>query len=303
MSLYHKHRPDTLEQIKGNAETISALQKMLNKPKTMPHAYLLSGETGCGKTTIGRIIKTVLEVEDCDFNEINSSDFRGIDTIRDIIKNSQYKPLNSKYRIYLLDEVHQLSSDAQNALLKILEDTPKHVIFILCTTNPEKLLAAIKNRCQHFTLKPLNETEMKGLLKRVARAEGERLETEVMAKIINNSNGLPRNALQILERVLATDPEQRLEAAVQAEEEKNESIELCRALLSNSSWGKVKGILNGLIGQNAESIRRHVLGYCQAVLLKKDNEKCGLIMEEFIEPFYNSGFPQLVLACYTVVKN
>ncbi len=73
--------------------------------------------------------------------------------------------------------------------------------------------------------------------------------------------------------------------------------------MSNSSWGKVKGILNGLIGQNAESIRRHVLGYCQAVLLKKDNEKCGLIMEEFIEPFYHTGFAQLVLACYTVVKN
>jgi hypothetical protein len=123
-----------------------------------------------------------------------------------------------------------------------------------------------------------------------------------MAQIIQDTNGYPRNALQVLEQVLNTVPEKRLETAKQAAVVTSESIELCRALLQNSNWKQISTILEGLKGQEAESIRRHVLGYAQSVLLKTDNMKAGLVMEEFIEPFYHTGFPQLVLACYTVVK-
>jgi DNA polymerase III delta prime subunit len=144
---------------------------------------------------------------------------------------------------------------------------------------------------------------MKGLLKRVARSEGDSLEPEVLDQIVQDSNGHPRNALQILEKVLATDGDKRLEAAQQTAAETNQSIELCRALLNNSNWKQVAAILTGLQGQDTESIRRHVLRYTQTVLLKSDNDKCGLILEEFIEPFYHTGFPQLVYACYAVVKN
>lgn len=303
MNLYHKYRPKSLDQVRGNEEIISTLSGMLNNSKRVTQAYLLHGATGCGKTTIGRIIKSELEVTDNDFYEINSSDFRGIDTIRDIIKKSQYKPIESKYRIYLLDEVHQLTKDAQNGLLKILEDTPKHLIFILCTTDPMKLLKAIKNRCQQFQVKPLEYDEMKRLLRRVAKKEGEKLDSEVMDQIIEDSNGYPRDGLQILEQVLNTDSEDRLKVAKQTAALTSESIELCRTLLSSNSWTKIRNILEGLKSQEAEGIRRHVLGYAQSVLLKKDEVKAGLIMEEFIEPFYHTGFPQLVLACYLVCKN
>ena len=303
MSLYHKYRPDSLQQVKGNVEIVSALEGMLSKPKTMPHAFMFHGPTGCGKTTLGRIIGNLLGVSQNDFQEIDSADFRGIDTIREIRRNANYKPINSPYRIYLLDEMHQLSKDAQNALLKILEDTPSHVVFILCTTDPQKVLPTVKNRCSQFQVKPLSDREMKGLLKNVCRKEGEKLDVEVMDQIILDSNGQPRSALQILEQVLNTNEENRLEAAKQTAQEQSQSIELCRALIGNSGWKKVSTILQGLRQQDAESIRRHVLGYAQSVLLKTDDPKAGLVLEEFLEPTYNSGFPQIVFACYSVIKN
>jgi len=303
MSLYHKYRPKALESLRGNTELKSSLGKMLSVPETMPHCYLLHGQTGCGKTTVGRIIKNILEVADCDFREYNSADKRGIDEVRQIIKDSQYKPLQSMYTIYLIDECHKLTGDAQNAFLKILEDTPKHVIFILCTTEPEKLIKAIKNRCQQFQLKPLEDSEMKSLLKKVARKEGGKIDSEILDQIVKDSNGQSRDALQILEQVLNTEPNKQLEVAKQTAIVSSLSIDLCRALLTSTGWKKIAGILTGLKGQEAESIRRHVLGYAQAILLKEDNVKAGLVMEEFIEPFYHTGFPQLVFACYTVVKN
>ena len=303
MSLYKKYRPQTLAEIKGNKEVVSSLVTMLEDKEKMPHVYLFHGATGCGKTTLGRIIKNTLLISDNDYKEINSSELRGIDTVREIIKNSQYRPIDSAYRIYLIDECHKLTNDAQNAFLKILEDTPPHIIFILATTEPEKLIKAIKGRCQQFQVSPLSDNEMKGLLKKVVKKEGDSIEPEVYSQIIESAEGLPRNALQILEQVLSTEEEKRLEIAKKSVLVASESIELCRALLSNSNWKKVREILTNLKGQEAESIRRHVLGYAQAVLLKSENNKAGLVMEEFIEPFYHTGFPQLVFACYSVIQN
>ena len=304
MSLYQKYRPQTLDKVKGNAETLASIIGMLNKPEDCPHAFLLSGPTGCGKTTIGRAIANHLEISENDMQEIDSADFRGIDTIREINKNCMYRPLESKYRFFLIDEVHQLTKDAQSAFLKRLEDVPKHVFFILCTTDPQKLLPTVRNRCSQFTVKQLTDAEMKGLLKGIVRDERQTpLESEVLNQIVLDAQGHPPNAIQILEQVLNVEPEKRLEAAKQTQLEQNESIELCRALMGNSNWNQVKVILEGLKGQDPESIRRIVMGYATSVLLKTDNPKAGLILEEFQEPTYNSGFPQIVYACYSIVKN
>jgi len=109
--------------------------------------------------------------------------------------------------------------------------------------------------------------------------------------------------LQILDQVLRVDPEQRLAVAKRSAEEQSESIELCRALIAGDGWKKVSGILNGLKDQELEGIRRHVLGYAQAVLLKAENNRAALVLEEFLEPFFNTGFAGLVYACYSVTKN
>ena len=301
MSLYQKYRPTELEEMKGNENTISALTNLLLK-EDCPHAFLLSGPTGCGKTTLGRIIGSKLNCFGSDFREVNSADFRGIDTIRDIIKQTAYKPLEGACRVWMIDECHRLTGDAQSALLKILEDCPAHVYFILCTTDPQKLLNTIIGRCSQFSVQLLTEDQIGSLVRKVAKQEGVKLEKEVWEQIGIDSQGHARNALQILEQVLAVEPEQRLEMAKKSAEEQSQTIELCRALLGKNGWKKISTILTGLKDQDPENIRRAVLGYCSAVLLKTDNPQAGLVMECFVDNFYNTGFPGLVFACYSVTK-
>lgn len=303
MSLYKKYRPSSFNEIKGNQQVISVLESMLGDLKTCPQVFLLHGPTGCGKTTIGRIIKDQLGCVGEDFKEVDSADFRGIDTVREIRRNAQYSPMFGSCRVWLIDEVHKMTNDAQNALLKFLEDTPKGVYIILATTDPQKLLNTIRGRCSEFQLKPLNEIEMKRLLKRTVIREKEKLRDEVYEQIIQDSQGLPRNALQILEQVLRVPEEKRLEIAEQTAAEQSQTIELCRALMKRAGWKEVSSILRGIKDQEPENIRRAVLGYASAVLLKKDDSLAGMILEEFFEPFYNTGFPGLVQACYAVTKN
>jgi len=299
MNLYLKHRPKSFDEIVGNYEVIESLSNMMAKDP--PHSFLLTGPTGCGKTTIGRIIAKELDCKGADFTEVDSADFRGIETVRNIRKLTRYSAQEGSARVFLIDECHKMTNDAQNALLKILEDTPAHVYFILCTTDPQKLLKTVKGRCQTFDLKTLSHTEMKRLIRRTVKKEEEELEKEVVEQIIKAAKGHPRNALQILDQVLNVDPENRLEAAQKAEILEHASIDLCRILIREGSrWRDVIPILAGLKDEDPEGIRRHVLGYCQAVLLKGENDRAALVMECFLEPFYNTNFAGLVFACYSV---
>jgi DNA polymerase III gamma/tau subunit len=298
--LYLKYRPKVLDEIIGNEDILSVLKSQLNGEHPMPRSILLHGPTGCGKTTLGRIIANTLGAKGSDLTEIDSADFRGIDTIRDIRKQSAYKPLESSCRVWILDEVHRLTGDAQSALLKALEDTPSHIYYILCTTDPQKLLPTIRGRCSQLQVRPLTDREMKILLRRVVKAEEEALSKEIYEQIIQDSLGHPRNALQILAQVLSVKEDKRLKVAKKTAEIQSKTIELCRVLVGREPWKKVANILKGLKDEDVEQIRRAVLGYCQAVLLGSEMQNDGVagIMEEFIEPFFNSGFPGLVLACY-----
>jgi len=299
--LYLKYRPQSLDEIMGNTELVEALKNQLHGDAPMPRAILMHGETGCGKTTIGRIIAKELGAKGADLREIDASDFRGIDTIRDIRKQSAYMPLESSCRVWIMDETHGLGRDAQNALLKSLEDTPKHVYYILCTTDPQKLLPTIRGRCAQFKVEPLTDRDMKRLLHRIAKSENEIITKEVYDQIIQDSMGHSRNALQILSQVLAVGEDKRLEVSKRTAETQSKTIELCRALVNGDSWKKISDILKGLKNEDPEQIRRAVLGYCQSVLLNNGSQNDGIaaIMEEFIEPLFNSGFSGLVLACYS----
>lgn len=306
MSLYQKYRPHTFERVKGNNEIKNALTQMLSDLDTCPHAFLFHGETGCGKTTLARIVATKLgcKVDSSDYTEINFADLRGIDTIREIIKQSQFRPIESDCRVWVLDECQKMTGDAQNALLKILEDAPDHVYFILCTTDPQKLLSTVKGRCSQFQVKPLTDEDMSSLLRRIVKAEGEELEEEIYEQIISDAKGHARNAIQTLEQVLSVPEDKRLEIAKKNALEESQSVDLCRALLNKkTSWSDIQKILAGLRGTEPETIRRAVIGYAANTLVSKDFPICGLILEEFISPFYDSGFPQLVYACYSVIKN
>lgn len=304
MSLYLKYRPESFDDIIGNEDTIQVLRNQLAGDSKQPisRSLLFHGPTGCGKTTLGRIVAQELGAVGNDLREIDSADFRGIDTIRDIRRQSTYKPLEGPCRVWILDEVHKLTNDAQNAMLKALEDTPSHIYYILCTTDPQKLLPTIRGRCAQYQVRPLSDREMKILLRRVVKAEKESLSKEIYEQIIQDCMGHPRNALQVLAQVLSVDKEKRPAVAKRTAEVQSKTIELCRALVKRAPWKGVAGILKGLKDEDPEGVRRAVLGYCQAILLgDKPDVSAASVMEEFIEPFYNTGFPGLTFACYSVI--
>lgn len=294
--LYKKYRPKSLKEVVGQEDALKSLATM-GRAGAIPHTLLLTGPSGCGKTTIARILKTLLGCSDNDFNELNGSETRGIDTVREIQSRIGIAPLGGKCRIWLIDEAHALTGDAQNALLKILEDTPKHVYFILATTDPAKLKKTIITRCTEIRLKEIDRIYLKELVMTVAKSEGVDLTAEVTAKIADVAEGSARKALVLLHAVLGiTDPAAQL-AAVEANDTKAQAIELARALMAKKDWKSVSAILQKL-DDDPESLRRMVLGYCSATLIKSGNSRAAEIIEAFQFNLFDTGKAGLALACW-----
>ena len=302
MSLMTKYRPGVLDEIVGNEKTVKALNALFTREQSeLPHSFLFTGETGCGKTTFGRIVAARLGCSRVNFREIDSADFRGIDFIREIRQQVKMMAVGGGVRVWLLDECHQLSRDAQNALLKSLEDPPAHVFFILCTTEPQKLLPTIVGRCVQFFVQSLPEEGITSLLRRVAKSEGIQVPMAVYQQIAEDSMGRPRNALTLLDSVLHLPVEQMLEAVTQEAVAQNQVVELCRVLLKGANWKTVTRILKGLRGEDPEKIRRAVRGYCSSVLEKKDDPTAYLILSCFSEPFFLNGYSAIQEACYEIL--
>ena len=298
MALHLTHRPNTLEDFIGNASMIGALESVLSREGEIPHAFLFTGPSGCGKTTLARIVATRLGCSEYDFKELNAADFRGIDTIREVRKQVSLRPLGGKCRVWILDECHSLSGDAQNALLKLLEDTPKHVYFMLCTTNPQKLIKTIISRCMEFQVGTLPENRIVRMLEGVVEKEGKTIPKQVLEHIAVICQGHPRRALVALDKVIDLPEEKMMRAVEQSQEEESQVIDLCRALMERKKWVEIAKILKGLKDQEPEQVRRAVLGYCNSVLLNKESPQAYLVMERFMRPLYDTGFPGLTLACY-----
>jgi DNA polymerase-3 subunit gamma/tau len=298
---YQKYRPEDLEAVRGNEETIESLKALFDSAEPPPHAFLFTGPTGCGKTTLARIVAGMLGCVGGDYREIDSADFRGIDMVREMRKQAQFKPLEGPVRVWLIDEVHAMTAAGMEAMLKLLEDPPKSAYFILATTDPQKLISTIKGRCIHFTVKQLPELELKKLLRGIANKEGFVLPKEVMEQIIEDSQGHPRNAIQLLEQVANVPQEKMLQYVKRAAEVDAEVIQLCRKMIDASPWKAVANVLKGLKenGEDPEGIRRAILGYCTSILLQKEHMRAAAVMECFTENYYNTGFSGLVLSCFT----
>jgi len=306
MSLILKYRPETLDDIYGNDSIIRDIKNIFTKPvDERPHAFLLTGYRGCGKTTIARIIS---KMTDCniehDFIEIDVGEYRGIDAARTIKKNIQYRPLSGPARVYLLDECHRLTPDAQEALLKTTEEPPSHAYIIYSTTDPEKLKATLKDRCTVFQVEPLEEKKCIKFLRVIARREGIKIPIPIIELIVEKSDGRPRSALKLLEKVIGI-PESEMEAKLEEDKKVEYNvIDLCRALINpDGSWKSVANILNKLKSEDPEAVRRMVLGYCCSIMLKKRNDVVYIVAEAFRRPFYDNGKQDLICSAYEAMND
>ncbi len=225
MALYHKHRPQTFDTVIHQDHIISTLKNEVTGNK-VAHAYLFSGPHGVGKTTTARILakslnctnrkptdanpcdncdscKDISSSRSIDVIEIDAASQTGVDNVREnIIENAQFKPTRSKYKIFIVDEVHMLSTAAFNALLKTLEEPPEHVVFILATTDAQKLPATVISRCQRFTFSRVPDETLKKHLSRIAGEEGVTIDEEILNAVVRKARGGARDAVSLLDQLI-----------------------------------------------------------------------------------------------------
>jgi DNA polymerase-3 subunit gamma/tau len=201
--LYRKYRPQKFKEIVGQDHIVSSLSDSI-ETKRIAHAYLFSGSRGTGKTSTARILAQALKTATDDIYEIDAASNRGIDDIRHLREHVSVLPFTSPFKVYIIDEVHMLSKDAWNALLKTLEEPPTHVIFILATTELEKVPDTIISRCQTFVFhKPSREVLRKEIM-RISKEEGFELDHGAGELVALLGDGSFRDALGILEKVLSS---------------------------------------------------------------------------------------------------
>lgn len=302
MSLYQDYRPTSLKHFHGNEDLKRDLRPFIKGNRKPPKAILFTGPSGCGKTTLARILAKSMGCAEQDIQELDTADFRGIDSIREIRRQMGLASLSGSDRVWILDECHKLTNDAQNALLKALENPPAHVYFILCTTDPQLLLKTILTRCTQFVVEALTTSDLVDVMKRACDGEKVDVPDAVLKKIAKTASGSPRAALSTLERVIARDPDEYEEELASFANFETQIKDLCQTLMAGKvKWKEVADMIKGLKDE-PETIRRAILGYMNAVLLSgKDAPRAAYIMDCFKEPFFNTGPAGLTLSCYAAM--
>ena len=315
MNLYLKHRPQTFDQVVGQDQAVSIIKNAIQN-KNNPHAYLLTGTRGTGKTTIGRLIAKALNCPafgcgHCniclgiqegtfpDLYEIDAASNRGIENIRQLKDQVSYAP-QYRYKVYIIDECHMLTKEASNALLKVLEEPPAGVVFVLCTTEEDKILPTIKSRCQVHAL-PLVSIENLALnLLGICVKEGIDLDTETANFLALKAKGSVRDSISLLDKFRS------IEGGLTIQNIKNQfldsdQIENFMVLLAEKDIGQLFVLIDNIVagGANLEAFISEVEEFLQNVnykIAKFDNSTYNSY--PLVNKIYNKFSTAFLLQCF-----
>src|SRR5574344_1090998 len=220
--LYRTYRPTTFEEVAGQSHIVKTLKNALANNK-IAHAYLFCGPRGTGKTTMAKLFAKALNCEEglghqcnacenCiainegvhpDVIEIDAASNNGVEEVRDLVEKVKYAPIKGKYKVYIIDEVHMMTANAFNALLKTLEEPPENVVFILATTEPHKILPTILSRCQRYDFSKVDSEDIKKRIVNILEEENIKYEDRALDEVISLADGGVRDALSMLDQLLA----------------------------------------------------------------------------------------------------
>ena len=292
IALYRKYRPSKFEDVLGQEPITKALSSSIAS-KHISHAYLFSGGRGIGKTTIARILAKELDVSEKDIYEIDAASHTGVDDIREIRESVHTLPFESQYKVYILDEAHMLSKSAFNALLKTLEEPPAHVIFMLATTEIEKIPDTIISRCETYTLKQPTRTVLRKIIQKVATDEGRCIGASAADLIAILADGSFRDALGILQKVLSASNTNNNNKDVEIEDVENitdaPKSKILNDLLISIASGNLDKVLETIakaIEDNLDILilQQLLLHRARAVLLMRVSPNTSdIIKEQFNE--------------------
>ncbi len=322
VALYRAYRPQKFVDVVGQQHIIKTLQNAIKLNK-VAHAYLFCGPRGTGKTTLAKIMAKALNcehgptIEPCDtcdicqgiqkgtvadVIEIDAASNNGADDIRALRDSVKYMPSVGKYKVYIIDEVHMLSNAAFNALLKTLEEPPKHVIFILATTEPYKLPATILSRCQRFDFQSLSIEEILKRLKIVAQQEGIKMSEEAFTQIASSAEGGMRDALSLFDQTISFSVHEEITLedvlAVSGNVSYKELLKILDFCLNGNSADALKQVDQILKqGKEVPRILNDCIIFLRDVLLYKNNavldDRLEFHMEDFIE-FAKKIVPKII---------
>lgn len=236
LALYRKYRPASFKDVIGQDHVVKALQGAL-KEGNVAHAYLFFGSRGTGKTSVARIFAKEIGAHDADIHEIDAASYTGVDNIRALREEAAVMPFESERKVYIVDEVHMLSKSAFNAFLKTLEEPPKHVVFILATTELEKVPDTIQSRCQVFTFKKPTQKAIAETVTKVGKAEGFVLEKASADLIALLADGSFRDAQSILQKILSSSSDKKVSIDEVVSITGAPKIELVERVMSGLSSG------------------------------------------------------------------
>ncbi|MDA1337673.1 MAG: DNA polymerase III subunit gamma/tau [bacterium] len=299
LALYRKYRPQSFSEVIGQDHVVQTLRNAV-EGNLLSHAYLFSGPRGSGKTTLARILAKAVNCKSpkkgepdntcdycleigqgraLDFVEIDAASNRGIDEIRDLKEGIRFAPARLKYKVFVIDEAHQLTKEASNALLKTLEEPPSHAIFILATTEANRMISTIVSRCQRFDFRKLSIKEIVGRLKSVAEKEKAKIDNMALEILAAHAGGSFRDAESLLDRVLTFHQDGNTIGVVELQEllgivDINILASLVDLLLEKKTAEAVNFLNTNLEkGMDPQEFAKNLVEYLRRILILKFNDE------------------------------